>query len=96
MLLSGQAVGIVWPLFPKVAFGRLLIHPVVATVEVLLAAALLLLDWLDYRQKKWIISVASIAAVSCGFYHLFFYYIGMEFILIYGAVSLIRKYSRNA
>jgi hypothetical protein len=95
VLLGGQAVGFNWPLSPKTAFGRLLVHPVVAAVEVLFAVVLLLLDWSDYRQKKRAMIAVAVVAVGCAIYHLFYYYIGMELILMYGASSFIRKYSRN-
>lgn len=95
-LVGGQAIGIDWPISPKVAFGRLLIHPVVAAVEVLFAAVLLLLDGANRRQKKWVVVVVAVAAIGCALYHLFFYYVGMEFILMYGSGFLIRKYSRIA
>lgn len=91
ILLAGQAIGIAWPFSPRTAIGRLLVHPWVAGIEAGLAALLVLLGRLNSPKKKWLLTVVAIIAIACAFYHMFYYLIGVEFLLVYGAGALLRE-----
>jgi len=96
VLLGGQAAGVQWTLSTKSALGRLLIHPWVAAIEMLLALALIFLARLNHVNKKWLIPGVATIAIGCALYHWFYYYIGTEILLMYGAGFLMRKNSTQA
>ncbi len=95
VLIGGQAMDIAWPLTPKVAFGRLLVHPLVAGIETLLAVLLIVLAGAGFPYKKWIVIAISAVAMVCAFYHLYCYLIGTEWMLAYGAGYLIRDNAKG-
>lgn len=96
LLLGGRALGIQWPFSPKVGFGRLLLHPEIASLEMALAAILLLLVWWNGVRRKWMIIGVAAFAAGCALYDMFCYLIGVEFLLLYGALSLIRENVKDA
>jgi hypothetical protein len=90
VLLGGQAAGFDWEFSEKKGLGRLLAHPGVAAIEVLLAAMLILLPVFDYPYKKWVTGSVALMGIAFGMYILLYYgTTGMEFLLIFGANQVL-------
>ncbi|MES2296794.1 MAG: hypothetical protein V4582_07105 [Pseudomonadota bacterium] len=96
VLLGGHFAGIDWSLSPKLAFGRLLTQPLAASTLALCAIALLLLDQFKLRRKKAVIITLAILSACVALYVMWMYLIGIEYFLLYGASSMIRKYTRES
>jgi predicted branched-subunit amino acid permease len=74
------------------AFGRLVENPTLAGTEVLLALLLILSARFSRSKPNWATVVIAIVAIAFALYHLWNYLIGIEFLLMYGASSLIRDH----
>ena len=72
------------------AFGRLVESPMLAGTEVFLALLLILSALFSRAKPNWATVVIAIVAIASALYHLWNYLIGIEFLLMYGASSLIR------
>lgn len=72
------------------AFGRLVENPLLAGTEVLLALLLIISVWFSRSRPNWATVVIAVVAIVFATYHLWNYLIGTEFLLMYGAGSLIR------
>ena len=86
VLLGGKAAGVEWGISERMAFGRLLVHPGVAAIEVLLAAMMILMLASDYPYKKWVTGTLALMGIAFGMYVMLYYgTTRMEFLLIFGA-----------
>lgn len=89
VLFGGKLLGYQWPFKPNVPFEHLLQHPIVATIELLFACSLLFL--VKFHQSK-VIFIRYIAILSAitAIYHMLFYLIGIEFILLWPSIELMK------
>jgi hypothetical protein len=79
-----------WAPKSSTAFGRLVESPTLAGTEVLLALLLIVSAWFNRAKPNWATVVIALVAIAFALYHLWNYLIGIEFLLMYGAASLIR------
>lgn len=95
-LKAAQAAGLDSHLPPGVAFSRLILFNAVTFSEFFLAIGLLGAVLISRSKPDWIVVALSLVAIACALYHMFYFLIGIEWLLLYGACSLIREYCRRA
>jgi predicted branched-subunit amino acid permease len=71
------------------AFGRLVESPTIAGTEFLLAFLLIISAWFSRSRPNWVTVAIAIFALAVAIHHSWNYFVGIEFLLGYGAVSLI-------
>nr|WP_315469620.1 hypothetical protein [uncultured Undibacterium sp.] len=85
ILHGGQAVGIDWGLSEKYAFGRFVKFFDIAVIELLLALILIFARLLINGRPSLILFCISIAVVLASQYLMYFYMLGVENLLFWGA-----------
>jgi hypothetical protein len=96
ILYAGRLLGLEWNLGPANSFGRLLRHPGVAGSEVLMAIALLLLVHFNRSKPSWALVAIAVAAAIMATYHMFYFLVGTEFLLLLACGAIAREYARLA
>lgn len=95
LLQGGALLGIEWQLRPGVAFGRLLEYQAVAASEALLAIAILATMHFA-RSQRALIGTLALGASSIAVFHQLNFFIGTEFLLLWGALRLAGMTARRA
>lgn len=93
VLVGGAVLGVQWQLKPGVAFARLLEYQWISGSEAVLASAMLVLARFG-KAHQWLMRAVAAVAAAVSIYHLLNYFIGTEFMLLWGAAALARERGR--
>jgi len=90
ILESGQLLGVDWPFSEKNAFRRMLTHPSLVAIHLFFSSSLLFLFWLKNERTYKLMYGIAVCACIYGTVIFFAVSIGIDFILMIGASSIMR------
>lgn len=90
ILMGGQLLGVHWPLTEENKFGRMLSHPGLVAIHLFFSTSLLFLFWLKNEKTYKLMFCIALAACIYGLFLAFAVSIGIDFVLAFGAVRIMR------